>query len=451
MEALAVALTGPVVRPGDAAYEGARRVWNGMIDRRPALIARCAGTDDVRCALGFAREHGLPVAIRGGGHSVAGHGTCDGGLVLDLSLMKGAHVDPATRTARVGGGLTWGELDRSTQAHGLAVTGGLVSSTGVGGLTLGGGLGWLMRRDGLTCDNLVAAEVVTADGEVVLASEGEQSDLLWALRGGGGNFGVVTCFSYRLVPVGPEVLAGLVVHPLERAGEVLRFYRDFAAAAPDALTTLVVLRVAPPSFPPFLQGRGIVVIAACWAGVIEDGERAVQPLRAFGPPLLDLLSIKPYLQHQTLFDPAQPPGRRNYWKAAFLPALTDGVIEATAEHARRIIPPHSAVAIYQMGGAVARVDPGATAFPHRAAAYALDITAAWTDAADDERQLAWAHAFWEAVRPYSGGAYANFMGEERDRVREAYGPNYARLAEVKRAYDPDNVFRLNQNVEPAPH
>ncbi len=435
-------IEGSVIRPGDAEFDRARRVWNGMIDRTPALIARCSSVADVRAAVEFARAHDLLVAVRGGGHSVAGHGTCDDGLVIDLSPMQGVRVDPAGRRAVVQPGLNWGGLDRATQAYGLAVTGGIVSSTGVAGLTLGGGIGWLMRKHGLTADNLLGAELVTAGGEFLRASGEENAELFWGLRRGGGNFGIVTQFLFRLHPVGPIVLAGWVLHPQEKAVDVLRFYRGFAAAVPDELTTIVLLRRLPqlPALPPFLRGMPVIGIAVCYAGVIEAGERAVQPLRAFGPPLVDGIALKPYLAHQTMFDAAQPPGRHNYWKTAYLSGLSDAAIEAIVDAAGRMASPLSVLALYQLGGA-ARLGN---------AAFCVNCAATWTEPAESERNIAWARGFEAAIEPCStGGAYSNFLGDEGgERAQAAYREHYGRLVALKTAYDPDNFFRLNQNIEP---
>ena len=433
---------GTVIEPDAADFEQARRVWNAIIDRKPALIVRCAGADDVKAAIDFAREQGLPVAVRGGGHSVAGHGSCDGGLVIDLSPMRGARVDPEKRVAAVQGGAKWGDLDRATQAHALAVTGGIVSETGVAGLTLGGGIGWLMRKHGLAADNLLSADLVTADGRRVHANDAENAKLLWGLQRGGGNFGVVTELRFRLHPVGPIVLAGWVLHAQEKAAEVLRFHREFAAAAPDDLTTIVILRRLPqlPKLPPFLRGMPVIGIAVCHCGVIEAGERAVQPLRAFGPPLVDGIGLKPYLEHQTMFDAAQPAGRCNYWKTSYLRELSDAAIEAMVESARRSTSPLSLLALYQLGGA-ARLGE---------AAFCLNVAATWLDPAESDRHIAWARQAAAQMEPHAGaGAYVNFLGEEgRQGARLAYGDGYERLVALKNEYDPGNFFRLNQNIEP---
>ena len=443
LRALRGSLRGALLAPGDPGYDEARRVHNALVDRRPALIVRCATAGDVRAAVLFARERGWHPAVRGGGHSVAGHSVCDGGMVIDLSPMRGVRVDPAARLARAEGGVTWGELDRATAAFGLATPGGIVSTTGVAGLTLGGGVGWLVRKHGLACDNLVAAEVVTADGEAVRASAAENPELFWALRGGGGNFGVVTACTFRLHPVG-TVLGGMVLHPRSRAREVLRFYRDFAPGAPDALTTSAGLLTAP-------EGAPLVALVACWAGPPAEGEAALRPLRTFAPPLADWIGPLPFVRMQRLMDEAFPPGRRNYWKSDFLRELPDAAVDAVVEHAARAPSPHTAVLLESYTGAAARVAPGATAYPHRGAPYNLHLFAAWTDPAGDAGNVRWAREAREALAPYStGGVYVNFLGDEGEaRVRAAYGANHARLARAKRLYDPLNLFRLNQNVRPA--
>ena len=451
---LMAGIRGVVFRPGDDGYNEARKVWNGMIDRHPALIVRCAGTADVIACVNLAREEELPLAIRGGGHNVAGSAVCDDGVVVDLTAMKGIEIDPEGQTVRARPGLLWGELDRETQAFGLATTGGIVTHTGIAGLTLGGGIGWLMRRHGLTCDNLVAADIVLANGQFLRVSERENADLLWGLRGGGGNFGIVTAFQYRLHPVGPQVLAGVILHPAERAPEVLRFYRDFIATAPDDLTTIVNLRKAPPApfLPPHLHGRAVVIVAVCYAGSVEDGERILAPLRRFGEPLVDLIEPKPYTAHQGMFDASVPHGLRYYWKSHYFGPLSDAAIDTLIAHAWQAPSPTSYTILFHLGGAIRWVDGAATAFEDRSAEHALNINAVWSDPQATEPHLAWARSFWEATHPHStGGVYVNFLGEDGEaRVRAAYGPDkYLRLAALKQKYDPANLFRLNQNIPPA--
>lgn len=443
---------GELLRPADAGYDDARHIWNAAIDKHPALIARASGVADIVAAVRFAREHGLQLAVRGGGHNVAGTAVCDDGLVLDLSRLKGIRVDPVARTVRIQPGVTNGDLDHEAQHFALATTGGIASTTGVTGLTLGGGLGWLMRAQGLACDSLISADVVTADGACVTANEDQHGDLFWALRGGGGNFGVVASLEYRLHPVGPTVLAGLVMHAAERAREVLRSYRDFVATMPDELTTIVNLRHAPPApwVPAHLHGRAIVAIMACHAGPVEEALRAVRPLQQLGKPLLDILEPKPYVLHQSMFDGAVPPGWRYYWKSHYLRELSDGLIEALVEHAWRDSSPRSYTLLFQMGGAVARIAEQATAFAHRDAPGGININAVWTAPEEDELHVRWARAFFAATEPFStGGVYVNFLGTEgEERIRAAYGANYERLARVKSCYDPTNFFRVNQNIAP---
>jgi FAD/FMN-containing dehydrogenase len=453
-ELLRSSLRGPVLGPGDEGYDAARSIWNGAIDRRPAFIARCTGVADVVAAVRFARERDLLVGVRSGGHGVGGHALCDGGLVIDLSPMKGIRVDPATRTARAEAGVLWGELDRETQLFGLATVGGIVTHTGIAGLTLGGGIGWLMRKHGATVDNLLSADVVTAQGEVITASEDENPDLFWAIRGGGGNFGIITSFEYRLHPVGPLVLAGPMFHLLEEAPEALRFYRDFIAAAPDELTTIFELSVAPPALflPEEVHGKQVVMVGACYAGSPEDGAEVVRPLKQFGRPVADLLEPKPYTALQSMFDPMVPHGWHRYWKSVELPPLTDAAIDTLVEHAPAVTSPKSYCIVFQLGGALARVAEDDTAFSQRAAAHNVNINAVWTEEDPDVgRHVAWARDFFDAMQPHAGGrVYVNFLGEEGgDRVRQAYGARtYERLVELKRAYDPTNLFRLNQNIEP---
>ena len=444
---------GEIIQPGDPAYDSARRVWNGAIDRHPALIARATGVTDVQAAIRFARDHGLRLAIRGGGHNVAGTAVCDDGVVLDCSRMKGVWVDPVGRTVRAQPGLLWGELDRETQAFGLATTGGIISHTGIAGLTLGGGLGWLMRKHGLAADNLLSADVVSAEGEFLRANETEHADLFWGLRGGGSNFGVVTSFEYRLHPVGPIVLAGVILYPATQARDVLRSYREYIASVPDELTTIVVLRMAPPApfLPPALHGQPVVVIGACYAGPIDEGERALAPLRRFGEPYLDLIRPTPYVAHQALFDGTAPHGLNYYWKSEYLAPLTDALIETLVEHAWRVATPESYTIIFHLGGAVGRMDGTRSAFEDRQATHAVVIDSIWSEPARADDCIAWTRGVWAAVRPYSTGRiYVNFLGDEgQDRVRAAYGPTtYDRLRTLKRTYDPTNFFRVNQNVAP---
>lgn len=449
--ALRTHLRGELILPGDAGYEAARRVWNGMIDKRPALIARCAGPEDVIAAVNFARERALLVAVRGGGHNVAGNATCDGGLVIDLSRMRAVRVDAARRTARAEGGATWGDFDAATQAHGLATTGGAVSTTGIAGLTLGGGVGWLARRFGLTCDNLLSVELVTADGRLLTASAEDHADLFWGVRGGGGNFGVVTAFEYQLHPVG-TVLGGMVLYPMEQATELAHFYRDFAAAAPEELASLLVFFVAPPlpSLPAHLHGQPLAGVAPCYSGAPAEGEALLRPLRRFGTPVVDTIAPLPYTEQQRLIDAGSPAGLLNYWKAGFLQALSDDAIATIVAHTNRAVAPGMMTEIFQFDGAVNRVAPEATAFSHRGGRFDFTAVAKWSDPADSDAYITWARDFYEAIQPFTtGGVYVNYLGGEgADRVRAAYGANYDRLVALKAKYDPTNLFRLNQNIPP---
>jgi FAD/FMN-containing dehydrogenase len=445
---------GQLIRPYDADYDTARAVWNGAIDRRPQLIARCVGTADVVAAVRFARDRDLPIAIRGGSHNVAGTAVCDNGIVVDLSAMRAVRVDPAGRRAWVQGGALWGDVDRETQAHGLATTGGIVSHTGVAGLTLGGGVGWLMRKHGLTIDNLLAADVVTADGERLRASEDEHPDLFWGLRGGGGNFGVVTSFEFRVHSVGPTVLAGPILWDASDAREVLRFYRDFIRDAPDELGTVVRFGTAPPLsvIPPDLHWRPVVLVGICYAGPIEDGERRLRPLRACRSPLLDLVGRTPYAGFQSALDSTVIHGWNYYWKSTHLPELSDDLIDVIVNHAFSCSSARSYVAMFHLKGAVSRVAEGVTAFGNRQASHAITLDGVWRPGEDlGDQETAWTRKFFAALGRFREGVYVNFLGGDEDpgRVREAYGDRvYARLAEVKIKYDPDNVFHHNQNIIP---
>ena len=443
INAFGARLRGQLIGPGDEGYDGARKIWNGMFDRHPALIARCAGAADVITAVTFARERGLTVAVRGGGHSFPGHSVCDGGLVIDLSQMKGLRVDPAARTARAEPGVRWIEFDRETQAFRLATTGGTVSDTGIAGLTLGGGLGWLSNKHGLTVDNFVSADVVLADGRLVIASASENSDLFWALRGGCGNFGVVTSFQYRLHEVGPTVLGGMVLYPLSQAREVLRFYRGFSKTAPDELTLYAGLITTP-------DGVTVVALVACYCGPLDKGAEVVRPLQSLGSSLLDVLGPMPYLAQQQLFDAGFPTGASYYTKGDFLADLSDEAIDIFVEYAARKPSPLSGILVQTTLGAAARVAPDATAFAHRRLPYAPVIVSAWLDPAESEKNIAWARECWTALRPYAGGGvYVNDLGpDDADRARAGYGANYDRLAALKRKYDPANFFRLNPNIKP---
>jgi hypothetical protein len=441
---LRAGLRGRLLGPDEDGYDRARSVWNGMIDHRPALIARCTGVTDVVAAVTFAREHDLLLSVRCGGHNIAGKAVCDGGLMIDLSPMRGVYVDPVERTARVDGGATLGALDRATQESGLATTAGVVTHTGVGGLTLGGGVGRLARMHGLACDNVVSVELVTAEGAVVRASPNENTDLFWAVRGGGGNFGIVTSFEFRLHPVGPAVLGGIVVHPWAKAKAALRFHAEFSRTAPDELSTDAGCLTSP-------DGEPVLVFSVCYVGSIEEGERMLEPLRRFGPPLVDQIRAIPYTEVQSATDALFPTGLRYYWQSHFLDQISDDAVEATVGHFATAPSPRSVVIFQQYGGAVGRIARGETAFWHRDAEYDAFAASIWDDpldAFDVHRQ--WVRDWWEMVQPTSlGGEYVNNLGDEgEDRVRAAYGENYARLVAVKETYDPANVFRLNANIRP---
>jgi FAD/FMN-containing dehydrogenase len=436
---------GRLVGESDPEYDESRAVWNAMIDKRPALIAHCTDAADVAAAISYARERQLPVAVRGGGHNIAGLSTCDDGVVIDLSAMKAIEVDADAQTVRAEPGLRWVEFDAATQAHGLATTGGTVGDTGIAGLTLGGGFGWLCGKYGMTIDNLLSAEVVIADGQVLTASADENPDLFWAIRGGSGNFGVVTSFEYQLHPVGPTITGGGVFHPLEQAPEVLRFYRDFAASAPDEITTYC-------GFLPGPHGP-VIAIAAAHCGSPEDGERALAPLKSFGSPVHDAVGPIPYVAQQSLLDDLLPVGVHNYWKAEYVGGLSDGVIEAMCEAYGRVPSPRSIVLFIPVNGAASRVPSDATAFPHRdPKLIGVGLYSVWSEPAGADANVAWTRQTWDSLRPYStGGVYVNDVADDEgeDRARAAYGDNYDRLAKIKAEYDPDNVFHLNSNIRPA--
>jgi FAD/FMN-containing dehydrogenase len=453
LKKLTKGLKGTVVTEDSPDYEEVRAIWNAMIGHRPAVIVRCAVPEDVITAVNFVREHGLLASVRGGGHNIAGSALCDGGVTIDLSGMKAVTVDPAARTARVEAGALLSDLDEETQKYGLATPLGINSTTGVAGLTLGGGFGWLSRSAGLTVDNLLSVDVVTADGALLHVSETEHPDLFWAIRGGGGNHGIVTSFEFRLYPVGPEILAGLVVHPLAHAGDVYRAYRKIAAELPDEASCWSVMRKAPPL--PFLpeeaHGTDVLVLAMCHTGAVEDGEKALEPLRALGTPIAEHVGPMPYTEWQSAFDPLLEPGARNYWKSHNLVEMSDGAIDVLLDHVRGLPTAESEVFIAQLGAATARPDIGATAYPHRDANYVVNVHTRWRDPADDDRCVAWARNLYKAVAPHAtGGVYVNFMPEdEGDRPIGPYGANEARLAAIKRRYDPENLFRVNRNIRPA--
>jgi FAD/FMN-containing dehydrogenase len=455
VDALRSSFLGELIEPEDATYNDARKVWNGQVDRRPALIARCRGVADVIAAVRFAREHGLLIAVRGGGHAVAGHALCDDGIVIDLSAMTGTRVDPLAQTIRVEGGCLNEHLDRESQAFDLATTGGIVSHTGVAGLTLGGGIGHLMRRYGLAIDNLRSCDLVTADGNLMVASEQENPDLFWGLRGGGGNFGIVTSFEFQLHPLGPNVLAGMFAWPMADAVKILQFLRDFAADAPDEVGIMANLRLAPPLavIPEDLHGQPIIAVVLTYAGPINDGEKALRPLRELPSPVVDTVAPKPYAVHQKMFDPAVPHGWHYYWKSHTLGPLTAEVIDIVVERAEQITSPRTTVPIFTLGGAVARVDDDATAFPNRSAAHDINLTAGWLpDDPEPERHIAWVRDSFDALEPHSLGVYVNFTSDDaRERTRTAAysAEQWRRLVGLKAKFDPANAFRLNANIPPA--
>ena len=437
-------LGGTLLTAQDEGYEQARLVWNGNIDRRPALIARCSGAADVIESVNFARNNNLLLSVRGGAHSAAGHATCDGGLVIDLTPMKGIQVDPVGRTARAQGGVVWSELDHEAQAFGLAAPGGVVSNTGIAGLTLGGGLGWLMGKHGLSCDNLISMDVVTADGRFLTASADENAELFWGLRGGGGNFGVVTSFEYQLHQIGPIVLGGMVIHPMDKAKEMLRFYRDFARGLPDEAEAFVAMLTSP-------EGDPIATMLLGYNGPIEEGERILAPAREFGPPIADLVSPMPYTVRQTLIDDLAVHGLQRYWKSGYMPELSDELIDLIVDRATPLISPMSAIALFYVHGAATRVNPSDTAVGLRNSQWDFDIISQWEDPSENDKQFQWTRDFWAAVEPFAtGGVYVNHIaGDEPERVAAAYGgANYEQLVDVKNQYDPTNLFRLNHNIKP---
>jgi FAD/FMN-containing dehydrogenase len=452
IDALKSGLRGPLLLPDSAGFDEARSIWNAMIDRQPAMILRCAGVADIRQGIGFARDNGLPLAIRGGGHNIGGSALCDDGVVLDLSSMKSVRIDPAARRAYVEPGATLHDFDHEAQAFGLATPLGINSTTGVAGLTLGGGFGWLSRRYGMTIDNLVAADIVTADGELLRASATSNEDLFWAIRGGGGNFGVVTQFEYALHEVGPLVYGGLVVLPFAEAKEALVKYRAAAPAMPEELAVWAVARLAPPLpfLPPDVHGKPVLVFATCYNGPVEDGPAALESVRRFGTPLGEHLGPMPYEMWQQAFDPLLTPGARNYWKSHNLGGIDDGLIDALIQAIDTLPSPQCEIFFGLIGEQTQRAAVNATAYPARDTLYAMNVHGRWDDARDDDRCIAWSRAFFDAAKPFAlGSVYVNFMTQEEEgRIEQAYGPNYKRLVEIKNRYDPGNLFRNNQNIRP---
>jgi FAD/FMN-containing dehydrogenase len=452
IEKLRNKVKGRIILPGDPNYDEVRKIWNAMIDRRPAVIVQCVDADDVPPAISFAREHGLEISIRGAGHNIAGNALCDNGLMIDFSNMKNVRVDAGKRRAYVEPGATLADFDAAAQKHELATPVGINSTTGIAGLTLGGGFGWLTSKYGMTIDNLISADVIIADGRKIRASENENADLFWALRGGGGNFGVVTQFEFKLHPVGPEVLAGLIVFPFEQARQVLTQYREFIKSAPEDLSIWVVLRQAPPLpfLPKDVHGKEVVVLPAFYAGDVTKGKELIEPLRRFGNPHGEYIGAQPYTDWQKAFDPLLTPGARNYWKSHNLKILSDGVLNVTIDFAGRMPSPQCEIFIGLLAGAANRVPSDSMAYAHRDAKFVLNVHARWDHAVDDKRCISWAREFFSSSAPYaSGSVYVNFMTEdEADRISSAYGSNYNRLVQIKRRYDPDNIFHLNQNIKP---
>jgi len=453
IDGLKQGFAGKVILPGDGDYDEARKIWNAMVDKRPAVIARCAGAPDVVKAVNFARDNGVALAVRGAGHHIAGNSICDGGLVVDLSHMKKVTVDAAKKLAVAEGGATLGDLDAATAAHGLATPVGINSTTGVAGLTLGGGFGWISRKYGMTVDNLESAEMVTAKGEVVRASAKENPDLFWALRGGSGNFGVVTRFEYRLHAVGPDLLSGLIVYPFSQARPVLQKYRDFTKKAPAELSVWTVLRKAPPLpfLPAEVHGKEVVVLALLYVGDPAKGQELIAPLRTFGTPVGEHVGVQPFVAWQQAFDPLLTPGARNYWKSHNFTEISDGLLDIVIKYVAKLPSDECEIFFGAIGCATKQPAPDATAYAHRATEYVMNVHGRWQTAAEDKHCIEWCREYFDATAPFaSAGAYVNFLTEdETDRVRNAYGPNYDRLAQIKRKYDPDNLFRVNMNIKPA--
>ena len=455
IEGLQGRFQGEIIRQSDSGYDAARSIWNAMIDKYPALIARCTSSDDVNEAVNFARETGMLLSVRGSGHNVAGSAVCDGGLMIDLSLMKDIQVDPDRSTAKAQPGVVFGEMDKATQPYGLAAPGGIVSETGIAGLTLGGGFGWLSRKHGFSCDSLISAEIVTAGGELLTASESENSDLFWGIRGGGGNFGIVTSFEFQLHPVGPEVLAGMMLYRLEDASSVLRFFREYTASAPEELGSAAVFLVAPPApfIPEELHGKPVLSIITSYIGGVEEAQRVMQPMRDFGSPIVDSIKIKLFSEHNSALDAGQPSGMHYYWKSEYVTEIADEVIDTLVEFAAKMTSPYSRLAVFHLGGAVKRHDEQAMAVSHRNVEYVIAINTGWADPQDNDKQIRWTRDLWTAIRPFSsGGVYVNFLSADdgEDRVRAAYGETkFERLVQLKSKYDPQNLFQVNKNVKPA--
>jgi FAD/FMN-containing dehydrogenase len=443
LQALSKNLKGRVLVEGNDDYDAARKVWNGMIDRKPAAIAQCLDSDDVITVVKFARQNALLVSVRGGGHNIAGNAVCEGGLMIDLSRMKSIHVYPSTKTATSEPGVLWREFDAATQRHGLGTTGGTVSDTGIAGLTLGGGIGWLMSKYGTTCDNVLSVEMVTADGNLLKVDKDNNPDLFWAIRGGGGNFGIVTKFEFQLHPVAPTIMAGMILYPMDQAKQVMQHYRDYTRKAPDELMAYSGFIVTPDGLP-------VTFVLPAWTGPIEEAERHLEPLRSFGSPIADLIGEIPYLSLQSILDAAAPPGIRRYWKSAYFTELTDELLDICIRNVATRPSPLTPILFFHIRGAATRIDPSATAFVHRQDQWDSDIISQWTDPADDEKNISWTKSFWKEIEPLTKGVYVNHLdADDTARVKNAYGKNLQRLREVKRKYDPDNFFRMNNNILPA--
>ena len=454
IDGLKLSLQGQVLAAGDSAYEDSRKVWNSMIDRHPAIIVRCLGVADVITCVRFAREYDLLLCVKGGGHNIAGLATVDGAMMLDMSLMHGVWVDRQRQIAHAQVGCLLGDVDRETQVHGLAAVLGFVSRTGITGLTTGGGFGYLTRRWGWTSDNVLGMDVVTSEGQLVRASNEENDDLFWGLRGGGGNFGVVTGIDYNLYPVGPEIIGGPVAWPASEAPGVLELYRALIAEAPPELTLVIIMRPAPPApwLPKGMHGKPIIVMLACYSGDPEQGEKAVAPIKSFGTPIGDVLIRRPYVQLQSLLDATQPKGRRYYWKSEYLPSIEPGLCTKFIEHAAKIPSPHSAMILFQLEGALNRLNNEHSAVGNRDARYVINAAGSWEQESDDQVNIEWVRKAWEAMRPFStGGTYINFLTEDenQERIEAALGDGLQRLAEIKAKWDPENVFRTNRNIKPA--
>ncbi len=435
-------IKGKVITKGDAEFDTARKVWNGMIDKRPAVIAQCINSNDIMQAVKFARANKLIVSVRGGGHNVAGNAVCEGGLMIDLSKMKAIHVDVVNKTATAEPGVLWKEFDEATIQLGLATNGGTVSDTGIAGLTLGGGLGWLMGKHGTTSDNLLSAEMVTAEGEQIKVNKNNYADLYWAIRGGGGNFGIVSKFEYQLHSFGPNVMAGMILYPMEQVKEVFQFYRNYIRSAPDELMSYSGFIVTPDGLP-------VTFILPAWMGELKDAEKHLAPLRSFGSPLADLIAEIPYTQLQSIIDAAAPTGIRRYWKSGYFTELPDELLDIFTRHVATRPSPLSPVLFFHIRGAATKIDPQATAFVHRQNQWDSDIISQWTDTADDEKNITWTRSFWKEIEPFTNGVYVNHLDSDDDaRIKNAYGENYERLKLIKQKYDPENFFRLNNNIKP---